>query len=565
MSRAALWPALALAVLLAGFVLLGGRIYADYGITFDEESHSDYGRQLADYFLSRGERTEASRNPYAKGDGGAATAAAFGPPFELPVELWAAGKKLTYQEHFLARHAYNLGWGAACLMAVAGLAWRLGTPWTAFFSVLLLILNPRFFGHCFNNIKDIPFAAGMALALWAALAAVDSLHKRGRFNWVVLGLAFASAFLVRMTGLAAMALAAGGLGLIYAGHFLARPLGPPQVERAWERDLFRFGLALALVYALTLALWPFIQQHPLDFWPIMQKRTAEALAGHHAPPTLFWGAKSYPGRAHLLYLPSWFAVGQPPVFVAAALGGLVLVFSRWGGALKRWIQLYLNRGDRAKADRSRADKETALFARNSVILAWLVGLPLYLMATRFHFYDGIRHVLFIVVGQAVLGGLFLGWISARAGQWKTPAKALAGLVLVLALLEPAWTMVRLHPFQTSYFTPLAGGLKGAEAAGLEPDYWGSSTTAAARWLTGYTKDLKGPLLVKTSSPFPGTRFGLGPKLIPVLSGRAEDRQGDFYIGLQQVGHGGPFPRGPGGPPGQPPGRGHGRGQTAPAH
>ena len=528
MNRAALWPALALALLLVGFALLGSRIYADYGVTFDEEAHSDYGRQLADYFLSLGQRDEAARNPYAKGDGGAATAAAFGPPFELPIELWAAGRKLTFQEHFLARHAYNLGWGVACLAAVAGLAWRLGGPWTAFFSVLLLILHPRFFGHCFNNIKDIPFAAGMALALWAALAAVDSLHKRGRFNWIVLGLAFASAFLVRMTGMAAMALAAGGLFLAYAGHFLARPLGPPPVERAWERDLFRFALALALVYALTLALWPFIQQHPLSFWPIMQKRTAEALTGHHAPPTFFWGYKSYPGLAHLLYLPTWFAVGQPPVFVASALGGLVLVFSRWGGALKKWIEIF-----RAKGDRAQADRETALFARNSVMLAWLVGLPLYLMATRFHFYDGVRHVLFIVVGQAVLGGLALGWLLTRARQWRALAKAAAVAVLALALLEPAWTMVRLHPFQTSYFTPLAGGLKGAEAAGLEPDYWGSSITAAARWLSVYTKNLEGPLLVKTSSPFPGARFGMGPKLDPVLSGRAEDKQGDFYVGLRR--------------------------------
>ena len=41
----------------------------------------------------------------------------------------------------------------------------------------------------------------------------------------------------------------------------------------------------------------------------MQKRTAEALTGHHAPPTFFWGQKSFPGQVHLLYLPPglWWA------------------------------------------------------------------------------------------------------------------------------------------------------------------------------------------------------------------------------------------------------------------
>lgn len=538
-DRFALFAALALAVLLVLFAGIGSLIYDDYGVTFDEEAHADYGRQLADYFLSQGARTEASRNPYGRGDGGAATAAAFGPSFELPIELWAAGKSLSFQEHFLARHAYNLAWGFICLLAVAGLAWRLGGPWTAFFSVLLLILNPRFFGHCFNNIKDIPFAVGMSLAVWAALAAVDSLHGKGSFNWPLLGLAWASAFLVRITGMAGIALAGGGLGLYYAGHFLNRSLGPPEVERALEKNLFRFALALVLVFGLTLALWPFVQQHPLDFWTIMQKRTAEALTGHHAPPTIFWGHKVFGGQAHLLYLPTWFFIGQPLLFVAAAMLGLGLTLGRWGGALKRWAGAWKSGGRRGQADR-----EVALIARNSIILAWLIGLPLYLVLTRFHFYDGLRHVLFLVVGQAVLGGLALCWIKDKARQWKLRTGVIVALILFLGLLEPAWAIVRLHPFQISYFNPVAGGLKGAEAAGLEPDYWGGSTSVAARWLTRRTQGLKGPFLVKTSSPFSGTRFGLGPKLIPVLSGRAEDRQGDFYIGLRRWGMENVFPEAP---------------------
>jgi hypothetical protein len=63
--------------------------------------------------------------------------------------------------------------------------------------------------------------------------------------------------------------------------------------------------------------------------------------------------------------------------------------------------------------------------------------------------------------------------EARAGAapgTRTAPRAirLAAVALVaLALLQPAFAVARLHPYQASYFNVLAGGLRGAQARGLE--------------------------------------------------------------------------------------------------
>lgn len=88
-------------------------------------------------------------------------------------------------------------------------------------------------------------------------------------------------------------------------------------------------------------------------------------------------------------------------------------------------------------------------------------------------HDDVRLFLPIFPFLALLAGVGAGWLAdlaAGAARRRQPLRAWRTAVLgllLLALAEPALAIVRLHPFQASYFNALAGGVAGAERRGLE--------------------------------------------------------------------------------------------------
>lgn len=514
-------PRLALLALLGLFLGLALATYRDYGVTLDEGLHRSYSQGLAAYYLSLGRWDAVAQDPGpAAGD----QSNTYGTLFDLPFGLWEHFQDLGLRDYYRAKHLYNAFWGLAALVAAAGLAWRLGGPWAGFLAALFLFLTPRFYGHSFNNLKDVPFAATFTLALWAAAAALDRLGRGRPLPWLRLGLAWAAVFLVRFNGLAALAIGAGGLGLFSLGRLINRRLGPAGGGRPWEENLYRFGLGLATVYVLAFLLWPLLQQKPLDFFRILSQTMT--LVRSDGIATVFQG------RGALIpwyYLPVWLFVGLPPVLLGGAAVGLAAVAVRFGRALRDWLRLQWRRGYRPQAD----DRVEEL-ATWAMLLVWVLGLPAYLMVTRFPFYDGLRLFLFIVPGLAVLAGLGVKALLDWLGRVRPKVRwALVGL-LCLGLLEPAWAAVRLHPLQVVYFSPAIGGLRGAEGR-FDLDYWAGSTRLACRWLEGYTRGLKGPLVVKLADPVDAQAAEFGPQIKPVVRLRTEGQPGDFYVSFRRWG------------------------------
>jgi hypothetical protein len=101
-------------------------------------------------------------------------------------------------------------------------------------------------------------------------------------------------------------------------------------------------------------------------------------------------------------------------------------------------------------------------------------------------YDGLRHVLFLLPPLAVLAGFgasTLCWLVHRFASI-----TVARLVTTAAIVVPVLPgLVLLHPYQTSYFSPLVGGIRGAEGL-YEIDYWGASYREAIEWLNANASD-----------------------------------------------------------------------------
>ena len=78
-------------------------------------------------------------------------------------------------------------------------------------------------------------------------------------------------------------------------------------------------------------------------------------------------------------------------------------------------------------------------------------------ATRSNIYDGLRHFLFVLPSLALWSGYGGAWL------WGVPAKrSLRGLTaaaLSAALLWPVLHIVRLHPYQMTYYNEIVGGVR----------------------------------------------------------------------------------------------------------
>src|SRR5262249_50963755 len=150
-------------------------------------------------------------------------------------------------------------------------------------------------------------------------------------------------------------------------------------------------------------------------------------------------------------LPTLFALKLPVIFLVLGLGGAV-------GALVA------------------ACRRTVAFNRRAVLLlvALAALLPLAVtVALRPALYNGIRHFVLCCPPFAVLGGLagmFLVEIPARRFRF---APIAAAVVLLAGTAVPVAHMIRLHPFEYTYFNDFSGGVTATRGRYML-DYWGLS-------------------------------------------------------------------------------------------
>jgi hypothetical protein len=417
--------------------------FRDYGITWDEESQSLYGRALVRWFASF-----FSDDSFLR----VGNLFYYGGLFDIIAEIAAS---LTPQSRYETRHLLGALLGFATVVAVHRIGTLLLGPVAGFFSALFLVLTPVFFGHMFNNPKDIPFAALCTVATLAMLIAWSDLPRLRFSRALCVGAAIGGALGVRAGGLI---LFVHLTTLFAAWMFVNRSLGPP-VDRAAIRSLARSFLTIAAVaWLVMLACWPWALASPLA-------RPFEAMAAlahlDESRSMLFDGRVVYAGDLPRTYVPLWLAVSLPEFYLVAFLAG-VAAFGR------TWRRRELGR--------------PALTRRLQVAwVASIAGLPLLVaVAARPHLYDGLRHLLFTLPPLAVLAG-----VSVAAFFGSAPARPYRVAVGAVLLALGAWTvadMARLHPYEAVYFNRLVAGGVAAGSERFETDYWGSSYKEGLEWL-----------------------------------------------------------------------------------
>ena len=177
-------------------------LYGDYGVTWDEPNQHQYGKHVVRYY----ETLFADHTALAYLD-----AYLYGAFFDAVAAILVRASPLGT---FETRHLLNALVGLAGILAVWKMARLAGGEGSAWLATALLLLEPSYFGHMFNNPKDIPFAVGYAWSVYYLMCSFGHLPNiPGRLQ-LKLGLAIGLTLGVRIGGLVLLSyLGAGSCAL----------------------------------------------------------------------------------------------------------------------------------------------------------------------------------------------------------------------------------------------------------------------------------------------------------------------------------------------------------------
>ena len=349
MRRIPFW-AQALAVC-ALFAIAGVAVLDDYGITWDEVTHREMATANIEY-ITTGSTDLLYYRDYRY----------YGVAFDMSLLLLVErafgleDSRHIYLTRHLIMHLFFIAGGFACGM----LAYRmLGSRWIALLAMLMFLLHPRLYAHSFFNVKDVPFAAMLLIALYLTHRALrrDTL---GAFLLcgIVVGLAmnmrpFALMLLPMIPAMRALDLWQAGRG-----------------ER--NRVLASMGIFAAAALAVTYITHSYYWENPLRFIEVIRVLSQYPLLA----PNLFMGDMYRSDAVPWNYIPVWFAITAPPV--ALPLGAIGCMAVCWQ-AITRPL-------------RALRDRET----RFRVLLLGCFVMPVAAaIALESNIYHGWRHMYFL--------------------------------------------------------------------------------------------------------------------------------------------------------------------------
>lgn len=336
----------------------------------------------------------------------------------------------------------SIGVGILYFMAKKLFNWQI-----ALFSSITLALLPRYFGHLHNNMKDIPQAVFFTLSVWLFYRL---FKKPNIFNLTIASISFAIAFNSKVNAIFILIIAAIFLLLI--------SLKPTKLKLQLNFSQSKFILLFFLTAPIAaLLLW-------LPFWDNSLGRLLEAAHSYTTSttnmPILYFGNIFFSGNN----VPMSYPIG----LLSVTTPSLVLFFFLIG-----ILGLIL-------------DKKIAFEAKLFVFIWFLVPLARYLKPQMIVI-DDIRHfmeVLFPFAAIAGIGVYNIYLIVLRISKNIFPQinkSFISSCYMLFVLCYMLFQIIPYHPYQTSYFNELIGGIKGAQGK-FDIEFWAQVYKQALQYL-----------------------------------------------------------------------------------
>lgn len=324
----------------------------------------------------------------------------------------------------------------------------------ALFGALSLFTMPRVFAHAHFVTLDVPVASATFIATVLIAMAIE----RSSIRLMLVGaFALGIAFSCKMNAF----IAPFGILITLAINWLlgrSDEASREALTATLKRALIFVSLSTVVALVFLLLTWPWL-------WYETPRRLFSYIAFHgkHFPVHTFYLGKLY-AYAPWHYPLVMTAVTTPSLTLLMAIAGFLLTTLHWNRA--------------------------PFIARLSLV-NFLVHIAPFCMP-HVPKYNGIRLFMPAMPFIAVLASYSFKCVEASIATiasklfHRSLRQSLISVLLIVALTAPAFhALLRIHPFELSYYNALVGGTKGAVYRyGFECTYWGVNIVQLIPFLNG---------------------------------------------------------------------------------
>jgi hypothetical protein len=316
----------------------------------------------------------------------------------------------------------------------------------AVISSVFLALLPSYFGYLHNNMKDIPNAFAFTLAIYLFWKLVQ---KRRLIDLVLAVASFAFAFNVKINSVFIPVVCFVWFVLCHGRDlFDIVRKGKFQLFIVKRLHLIILYFVFAPLFAILLW-WPFWQD------PIGKLLELPYFYSHNTlnMPVLLMGTIYRSGVNIPWYYPFFYiAITVPIPILVSFIVGLILSLVNF----RKKNYLYL------------------------LLVIWFFLPLLRYFNPKTGAIDGIRHFMEIVYPLCFISGIGAMWLYERIIIF-TKSKSVGIIIGIIVFLSLIRNIILFHPYQTSFFNLVIGGIKGADGK-VDIDFWGTPQRETVVWL-----------------------------------------------------------------------------------
>jgi hypothetical protein len=448
----------------SALLILGLKIYPDYGISEDEPQQRGTGAFTVIYLakkfhfreliaslegtvpslknyhfrelMASWENTHPSLENYRDRD--------YGVVFEAPAVVLEQLLRLKdIRQIYMLRHLLTFLVFVGGVYAVYRLSYRRFSDWRlGLLSALFIVVTPRFFAESFYNSKDIVFMAAFAAAMNTSIAFI--LYPRIQ-TALLNALATAVAIDIRIMAVLLPVVSVALLIMRLTRH-----------ELPFHKAGLALGLYIISTFILVVLMWPYLWSNPIANFMLAFKNMA---AFRWQAQVRYMGAFPLSTALPWHYTLTWISITTPLFYLALFFVGLFAICRQ---IVVRRLKLWQTDGE-----------------LQDIVCLLLFCAPVAAVII-FHsvLYDGWRQMYFLYPAFLLIAtkGWVLWWsIQSTRRVYKTSLLALTSISIV----STATWMWNAHPLQNIYFNMLAGKNR---LARYEMDYWGLANRKALEYI-----------------------------------------------------------------------------------